>query len=112
VSDQQKNHSDVCYRNRSEVTKFINQCAFHHLNIIKDDLYQVECMKKSVNKTFHSKLLFYGYVKLRSLYMTYSGEIIAGCVKPHMCRGYFDNLHHWLSLHISDKHRPEYVETQ
>jgi len=41
-------HCDVRYCNRSEVTKLINSRVFHRLNIITDNLYEVECLKKSV----------------------------------------------------------------
>ena len=47
-----------------------------------------------------------------SLCMAFSGETLADCVKPHMRREYFENLHHCLPLHVCDRHRADYVETQ
>ena len=47
-----------------------------------------------------------------SLYMAFSRETLADCVKLHMHREYFENLHHWLPLDVCDRHRADYVETQ
>jgi len=123
-------HREVHYCNRSEVTKLINSHVFHRLNIITDDLYEVECLKKSVKEDLPLQISFfvYGYAKLRmleiyfdvllhfmdgkdfqcvqsdtdSLYIAFSCETLADCVKPHMRREYFENLHHWLPLDVCD----------
>jgi len=133
-------HREVHYCNRSGVTKFINSHVFQRLNIITDDLYEVECLKKSVEEDLPLQIsvFVYGYAKLRmlefyfnfllhfinrqdfqcvqsdtdSLYMAFSSETLADCVKPHMRREYFENLHHWLPLDDCDQHKAEYVETQ
>ena len=133
-------HRDVRYCNRSEVTKLINSRVFHRLNIITDDLYEVECLKKSVKEDLPLQISFfvYGYAKLRmleyyfdfllhfidrqdfqcvqsdtdSLYMAFSGETLIDCVKPHNRREYFEDLHHWLPLDVCDQNRADYVETQ
>jgi len=139
LTNKEKHH-DARYCNRSEVTKLINSRVFHQLNIITDDLYEVECLKKSVKENLPLQISFfvYGYAKLRmlefyfdfllhfidrqdfqcvqsdtdSLCMAFSGETLAVCVKPHMRHEYFENLHHWLPLDICDQHRADYVETQ
>ena len=129
-------HREVHYCNRSEVMKFINSRVFHRLNIITDDLCDVECLKKSVKEDLPLQISFfvYGYAKLRMLEfyfdfllhfidrkdfqcvqsdtMAFSGETVADCVKPHMRREYFENLHRWLPLDFCYQHRDDYAETQ
>ena len=139
LTNKQK-HREAHYCNRSEVSKLINSRVFHRLNVITDDLYEVECLKKSVKEDLPLQISYfvYGYAKLRmlefyfdfllhfidrqdfqcvqsdtdSLYMTFSGGTLADCVKPHMRREYFENLHHWLPLDVCDRHRADDVETQ
>jgi len=103
-------------------------------------LYEVKCSKKSVKEDLPLQISFFvfGYAKLRmlefyfdfllhfidrqdfqcvqsdtdSLYMAFSSETLADCVKPHMRREYFENLHHWLPLDVCYQRRADYVETQ
>ena len=75
-------HREDHYCNRSEVTKFINSRVFHRLNNITDELYEVECLKKSVKEDLPLQISFFVY----------------GCVKLRMLGFYFD-----FQLHFIDR---------
>ena len=133
-------HCDSSYHDDTTVHDIINSPYFSHLNVIKEELCEVKCLKKQIknnlsiqieinmymNAKLHMVKFYYLFLKkfiphcqfqliesdTDSYYFSISKDSLDDCVPVNLRREHCTEKRLWMPTEVCDHHSKDFVETK